>query len=129
MSARGSVLVPGRRDPPRPKPGPPGAPPGSHGTAAVACLQDCRGTELDAHLAECRTLAERIDQPHETWSVAISRSMRALQLGRLAEAEELANTAMALGSESVPESMTAFGAQLIENSAGRRSVGRIGANG
>ena len=40
--------------------------------------------------------------------------MRALQLGQLAEAEELADTAMALGSESVPESMTAFGAQLIE---------------
>ena len=86
----------------------------AHSARAVACLQDCRGTELDVHLAECRTLAERIDQPHESWSVAISRSMRALQLGRLAEAEELANTAMTLGSESVPESMTAFGAQLLE---------------
>jgi hypothetical protein len=85
----------------------------AHYGRAVACLQDCRGTELDAHLAECRTLAERIDQPHETWSVAISRSMRSLQLGQIAEAEELANAAMALGG-SVPESMTAFGAQLLE---------------
>ena len=86
----------------------------AHYARAVACLQDCRGPELDVHLAECRTLAERIDQPHENWSVAISRSMRALQLGRLAEAEELANTAMTLGSESVPESTTTFGAQLLE---------------
>lgn len=86
----------------------------AHYARAVACLQDCRGAELDAHLAECLTLAERIDQPHESWSTAIVRSTRALQLGRLGEAEELANAAMALGSESVPESMTTFGAQLLE---------------
>jgi DNA-binding CsgD family transcriptional regulator/tetratricopeptide (TPR) repeat protein len=52
---------------------------------------------MDAELAACTRLAELLRQPLYLWLVATARSTRALLAGGLAEAERLANEALAIG--------------------------------
>jgi hypothetical protein len=59
-------------------------------------------------------LAPRLGQPLLTWIAVVMQAAVALLDGDLVRSQALANEALAVGSESVPETMAAFGAQILE---------------
>jgi tetratricopeptide (TPR) repeat protein len=67
-------------------------------------------------------MAERVDQPFERWTALVLLCNQALVRGDAATAETHSNAALAVGTDSVPEALTAFGVQLIEI---RRLQGRL----
>jgi class 3 adenylate cyclase len=80
---------------------------------AVACLQAGDKVGLDAHIEIASSLADQLGQPHELWKIYVIRSLRALLNGDIAESEQHANTALRIGTDSVPEAMAGYAAQLV----------------
>jgi class 3 adenylate cyclase len=69
-------------------------------------------------------MAEEIRMPLWMWQAELMRGMRTMFQGTMAEAEQLANSALALGQRASPEvAMQMFGAM---NFAIRREQGRLG---
>ena len=64
-------------------------------------------------------LADQLDQPFLRWSVKMRQSCRALLAGELEKSESLSNEALSIGDEgSVPEALTVWGSQLIDDPHG-----------
>ena len=80
---------------------------------AAACLQAADRLGLDLHLDAAGALAARMGEPFESWSTMVWDSMHSLLVGDVDRAEEKAETAMAMAGQSVPEAMSAYGAQLL----------------
>jgi DNA-binding NarL/FixJ family response regulator len=69
---------------------------------------------VDAALSACVRLADELRQPLHRWQVTRFRAMRAGVAGRLAEAEELARQALAVGERGqVASARLLFTAQLL----------------
>jgi tetratricopeptide (TPR) repeat protein len=68
---------------------------------AELMVGDVRGAEADLEAAG--RLADELRQPAQLWDVCSGRAMLALAAGRLDEAEELVEQALALGERAVPE--------------------------
>ena len=90
---------------------------------AVACSQAGDLAALDMHLEVCEALALQLDRPLERWSVTCMRSGRCLMSGDIEAAEELANSALSIGADSISEALAVYGGQLVEI---RRQQGRLG---
>ena len=69
---------------------------------------------LDHHLEQMVVLAPRLGQPLLTWIAVVMQAAVALLDGDLVRSQALADEALAVGSESVPEAMASFGAQILE---------------
>jgi predicted ATPase/DNA-binding SARP family transcriptional activator len=78
---------------------------------------------VDAHIEAFDALAEQVRQPLYDWQSAVWRAMRALLSGRVQEAEQLAEQALATGARAEPVSAGQYYAvQLLEI---RREQGRL----
>jgi len=88
----------------------------------MACLQAAERGRSDAHLETAEAIAERLDQPFERWCATMTLSTRALLAVDIGRSEELANAAYAIGGDTVPEALAAFGGQLV---AIQRVAGRL----
>ncbi len=90
---------------------------------ALACFQAGNRAALEAHLDACASLAEQLDRRLERWMVTGTRSELCVISGDLDAAEELANDALTVGADSVPEALTTWGGLLLEI---RDVQGRLG---
>jgi predicted ATPase len=90
---------------------------------ALACFQAGDRGALETHLDACASLAEQLDQLFERWVVTTTRAELSVVSGDLDAAEELANDALTIGADSVPEALTTWGGLLLEV---RDVQGRLG---
>jgi tetratricopeptide (TPR) repeat protein len=80
---------------------------------ASACLQAADRAGFDLHLDAAAAMAVRMGEPFETWRATTMQSMRSLLVGDVDRSTLEAETALALAGQSVPEAMSAYGAQLL----------------
>jgi tetratricopeptide (TPR) repeat protein len=80
---------------------------------ATACLQAADRAGFDRHLEAATALATRMGEPFETWRALTMQSLHSLLVGDIVLSTEEAKTALAQAGESVPEAMSAYGAQLL----------------
>src|SRR6185369_5810081 len=78
---------------------------------------------VDADLAACADLATALAQPYYLWYVEYLRAMRVLLEGRIAEAERLAERALAIGQRAQSRNVEqVYGGQMMWI---RREQGRL----
>jgi hypothetical protein len=78
---------------------------------------------IEADLAACAEIAERLRQPYYTWYVSSFRALRAFLDGRFEDSERFSQEALRVGQRARSENVNqAFGAQML---ALRREQGRI----
>ena len=94
----------------------------AHGSRAVACLQAGNRMGFDEHVDACAVIADQLDQRYERWDATYKRAVRCLLSGDLDAAEELADAALEIGADSVPEALAVWGAQVY---ALRAAQGRL----
>ncbi len=95
-----------------------------HAWLVVDLLEHGDVDAVEAQIEAFTSGAERLRQPLYLWQAAVWRAMRALLEGRLSDADQLAQQALALGARA--EAITAaqyYGVQLIAIS---REQGRMG---
>jgi class 3 adenylate cyclase/tetratricopeptide (TPR) repeat protein len=80
---------------------------------ATACLQATDRAGFDHHLEAATALAARMGEPFETWRTLTMRSLHSLLVGDVDRSTQEAQTALAKAGESVPEAISAYGAQLL----------------
>jgi tetratricopeptide (TPR) repeat protein len=85
-------------------------------------LEQGDGPRVDAHVQRFAKIAETARQPHMLWGARLHAAMRALLVGPLDEAEQLAHDALAVAQGVVPLSAAMFAVQIM---AVRREQGRL----
>lgn len=96
----------------------------AHHYGAMDALEAGDLATMDRRLDVASALATRLQQPFVVWANLRHRSLRALLGGSVDEAEELANKAFDVGTESgEPDAAVLFGGQIA---AVRHHQGRIG---
>jgi tetratricopeptide (TPR) repeat protein len=80
---------------------------------ASACLQASDRAGFDRHLGAAAALAMRMREPFETWRAATMQSLHSLLVGDVNRSTQEAEAALAQAGESVPEAISAYGAQLL----------------
>lgn len=89
---------------------------------SAGCVGDI--DEMDRCFEITRPLVEQLDQPFMVWVESLQASTRALIAGDIHEAEELANRAFRVGSESgQPDALIVYGAQMLMVSWWRGNLG------
>jgi tetratricopeptide (TPR) repeat protein len=95
-----------------------------HAWLVVDLLENGRAAAVHAQIEAFTAGADRLRQPLYSWNAAVWRVMRALLAGRLAEAEQLAQEALAIGSHG--ETVTAPQYYALQLLAVRQEQARMG---
>ncbi len=95
-----------------------------HSQRQINAIQAGDFVTADASMGRMRELSDRLRQPTLTWMTLFKESGMALMAGDPERAEEMANAAVSVGTESgQPDAFTVFGSQVM---FARMEQGRLG---
>jgi class 3 adenylate cyclase len=86
----------------------------AHMSRANTCLQVADRSDFDSHFRAAVSLAERVDEPFVRWQGKSLEAMHSFLTGDLDRSQQEAEAALSLGTQGVPEAMSAYAVALMD---------------